>query len=421
MEDVIIVGAGPAGNGTALDLAKAGHKVTVLDCKENPGDKACTGIVSVECLREFPAASPVVLRSANSATVVSPAGRRLHLERERPQAYIIDRESYVAGMAHQAQEAGATYLLGQRVTRVQRHPDRVEVDVDGGTARLEAQVLVVASGFGTSITKRLGLGRVGDFALGVQVEVLAPDVAEVEVYMGEAVAPGFFGWLVPTSNGKALVGLWSRHKVGQHLGNLLATLQAQGKVVTILGRPRRWGIPLKPLQKTVGNRVVVVGDAAGQVKPTTGGGIYFSLLSGRIAAKAIDRALSVGDFSAAALGQYEEGWKALLGTELDTGYKIRRTAERLADWQVDQVLKAIASNGFLKDLLASPDLCFDWHAPLARKVLGIPAVSESLRLFGATASGMRSIINWLEEPKLVEGDRSSGFELSAEPLRRGNR
>ena len=222
MEDVVVVGAGPAGNGTALELARAGHSVTVIDHRESPGDKLCTGIVSVECLRDFPASKPVVHRTFSSVTMVAPSGRSIRLEKEVPQAHVIDRVSYVADIGQQARDAGATYLLGRCVTDLRRRPDSILVEMDGPQepTRPEAKVVVVANGFGSTFTRKLGLGRLDDFVMGVQVEVLAPDVQEIEVHMGEAVAPGFFAWLTPTSRGKALLGLLSRAGASQHLSKL---------------------------------------------------------------------------------------------------------------------------------------------------------------------------------------------------------
>ena len=160
MEDVIVLGAGPAGNGTALELARAGFNVTVIDCRETVGDKLCTGVVSVECLREFPATLPVVYKTTSSATVVSPSGRRIWLEKEAPQAHVIDRVSYVADIAHQAQEAGATYLLGRSATDIRRSTDSVIVKLEGPLQpeQVRAKIVVIATGFGSAFTRQLGLG-----------------------------------------------------------------------------------------------------------------------------------------------------------------------------------------------------------------------------------------------------------------------
>ena len=372
MLDVVVVGAGPAGNGVALELAKAGHEVAVVDYRTSLGDKLCTGIVSVSCLEQFPATTSVIHRSSRSAIVVSPAGKSLRFEREQAQAHIIDRVAYVADLAAQAQTAGATYLLGRSVTDLRHVGSGVEVVLDssGQPQRLEARMAVIATGFSRLLTGRMGFGKIEDYAIGAQVEVFAPAAEEVQVYLGRSFAPGFFGWLTPTTEGRALLGLLSRRNAQAGLDVLLASLQRSGAVVDVLEAPRRWGVPLRPLRRTVADRIVVVGDAAGQVKPTTGGGIYYALLASRIAAGAISRALGRGDLSEVSLRSYEVEWSALLSRELAVGSRLRAIGEQLSDRQIERVLSAVGSNTFIKALLNSVDASFDWHANLAQRLMG---------------------------------------------------
>ena len=129
------------------------------------------------------------------------------------------------------------------------------------------------------------------------------------------------------------------------------------------------GIPLKPLPRTYGDRLVVVGTAAGQVKPTTGGGIYYGLLCADIAANNLHRALKADDLSGRKLAGYERGWKRKLGRELKTGYWARRFYELLNDRQVDRMLDIIESNGILETLLRAEDLSFDWHGGVVQRVI----------------------------------------------------
>jgi digeranylgeranylglycerophospholipid reductase len=211
------------------------------------------------------------------------------------------------------------------------------------------------------LPQRLGLGKISDFVLGAQAEVEVEDLKEVEVYFGQEIAPGFFGWLVPTSDGKALAGLLSRRSPGSYLKNLIASLLAQGKIASNETRIVYGGIPLSPLPKTYRERVVVVGDAAGQVKPTTGGGVYYGLLCADIAADVIHDALKEDNFSAKRLARYEKGWKAKLSRELEIGYWARKTYEKLGDRQIENIFDIIQANNVHESILQSPDFSFDWH------------------------------------------------------------
>ena len=239
---------------------------------------------------------------------------------------------------------------------------------------------MVASGFGSELTGQLGLGRVGDFATGVQAEVVAPGADEIHVYFGRGIAPGFFAWLVPTSGGRALVGLLSRHNGHTHLERLLQKLQADGMVTEVAKGPARWGVPLRPLSRTFGERLLVVGDAAGQVKPTTGGGIYYALLASEMAAEALHGALRRDDLSAPALSIYEREWKRVLSRELEIGYSARRLFEFSRDCQIDLIMHSIASNGLYRQLVDMPATSFDWHSGVIAKVLDHPILSKALNV-----------------------------------------
>jgi geranylgeranyl reductase family protein len=359
-------------------LASQGYAVTVIDSRQQVGEKLCTGIVGRECTSRFPIDPALVYREAFSAEVVAPAAGHVRFETATPQAHIIDRAAYVASFAHRAQAAGAKYLLGHRVLRAAPEPDGVTVVTDGGSHR--ARSLVLAAGFASPLTRQLGLGTVSDYVTGVQAEVSTNGVTEVEVYLGHDVAPGFFSWLVPTSPGRAFAGLLVRQHAQAHLARFIQRQQRVGKITGVIRDAASWGIPLRPLRRTFQDRVLVVGDAAGQVKPTTGGGIYYSLLASEIASQVLAEALAADDLSAARLSRYQRRWKRLLSRELEVGYSARRLFEFLSDQQIGSLVYQAANNGIHADLLSSVDTSFDWHSRLIGKVLGHPVLGGALRL-----------------------------------------
>ena len=380
MEDVIVVGAGPAGNNVAFRLASRGYSVTVVDWRKRIGDKLCTGIIGRECVRRFPADKSLIFRDARLARIIAPGGETVDFARQDVQAQVVDRVAYVESFADMARQAGATYLLGHRVTAVSSGEEYAGVQVtnETETCTLNARALVLASGFGSELTSQLDLGKVGDFAVGVQAEVLAPHINEIHIYFGREVAPGFFAWLVPTSGDRALVGLLGRHNAHVLLDNLIVRLQTEGIVTAVTKGPTRWAVPLRPLRKTFGERVLVVGDAAGQVKPTTGGGIFYALLASEVAADALHQALGRNDLSASRLSCYEKRWKALLSHELEVGYSARRVFETLRDSQIDFLMHSIATNGIHRELVDSRALSFDWHSGVIMKIMGHPLLSKAL-------------------------------------------
>jgi len=382
--DVVVIGGGPVGSYTAYKLAGMGYEVVVLEQhKQLRGQVCCTGIVSQECMETFTIDSSLVLKQLNSARLFSPSGKLIRLWREEPQASVLDRAAFDRVMASRAQDKGVDYRLDNLATDLEVRDSGVTVRVtcQGERVSLEARAVVIATGFGSKFTDGLGLGRVADFAVGAQAEVeVTAGVDEVEVYFGQGVAAGFFAWLAPTSPQRALVGLLARRNPGLYLKRLLLSLLNQGKVVSAEVEPIYGGIPLKPLPRTSGRRLIAVGNAAGQVKPTTGGGIYFGLLSAEIAANTLHRCLATGNLSARGLASYERGWRKKLGRELEIDYYARKFYQRLGDQRIDKLFDIIKSNGIDEALLKAKDLSFDWHGKAVLRLMGQRAVAKALEM-----------------------------------------
>lgn len=381
-----IIGGGPVGSYLAYRLAGMGYGVVVLEQKKRLGERVCcTGIIGQECVSPFAINDNVILKRANSARLFSPSGRLLRLWRQETQACIIDRAAFDVAMSSRAQDMGAEYVLNSSVRDIVVGDDRVRVEVAryGEGLNFEARAVVIATGFGSPLVEGLGLDKVGDFVIGVQTEVETIGVDEIEVYFGQEVAPGFFAWLVPTLPSRALVGLLSRCSPGLYLRKLMSSLLAQGKIVSTEAELSYGGILLKPLARTYSERLMVVGSAAGQVKPTTGGGIYYGLLCADIAANNLHRALESDDLSAKSLANYEREWKRKLGRELKIGYWARKFYEHLGDRQIDRIFDIIKSNGIDEALLKADDLSFDWHGEVILRFLGHRVLSKAIEAMKA--------------------------------------
>lgn len=376
--DLAIIGAGPVGSRVAFRMAGLGYHVVVVDKKARlDGPVCCTGIIGRECADSLSLDDKIIFRQANSARLFSPSGKEVRVWRPEPQATIVDRPAFNAAMAARAEKQGAEFRLHSPVSDVAVGEGSASLNLAGGD-KIEARAVVVAAGFAAKLSGIPDSGKDRDFIMGAQAEVETCGVDEVEVFFGDDVAPGFFAWQAPTSPNRALVGLLARRRPVYHLRKLLARLRAEGRIVSADVALTHGGIPLQPSAKTFGERLLVVGTAAGQVKPTTGGGIYYGLLCADIAAKHLHRGLKCGDLSAAGLSGYQREWRKLLGRELRIGYWARKLYGHFNDRQLDHVFDIITSTGIDEDILKADDFSFDWHSKVVMRLLGDKTLTRAL-------------------------------------------
>ena len=168
---------------------------------------------------------------------------------------------------------------------------------------------MLACGARYHFQRALGWGTPPLWLSSAQTELRAAPGDTLDIFLRPEAAPAGFAWLVPIVRGvepHAKVGVMTARAPGRVLGQVVDELRAAGRVSEPVRRVIVRPLPLSPLARTYGERVLAIGDAAGLVKPTTGGGIYYSLLSAGWAAEVVTRAFQRGDFSATALGAYEE-------------------------------------------------------------------------------------------------------------------
>jgi flavin-dependent dehydrogenase len=172
------------------------------------------------------------------------------------------------------------------------------------------------------------------------------------------------------------VGVVARGDAEQRLGGVLSTPGVAERIASPPGMPLRRLLPLAPARRSYGHRVLTVGDAAGLTKPTTGGGIFYSLLSGQFAAETLTGALRRDRLAAGDLRAYEGRWRACLGPHLWISSRVRRLFARLGDEELETLLEAIASEDVQRVIRYTAR--FNWHGELIRTLLCQPGVKSTL-------------------------------------------
>jgi digeranylgeranylglycerophospholipid reductase len=360
VHDVVVVGAGPIGSYCALELARNGLDALVLE-KNLPGQyqPVCSGVIGTEAFTEFPLPVDSIISEVREIVLVSPAGQKVAYHPDTVQAYVVNRPMFDEQLRMLARSNGAEIREGLTCIGLDVTDRDVRVRVAPSGQEVRAKMAMIASGYNPVLTKMAGLGTVLGFVEGVQTEVEVDDLKQTEVYLGNAVAPSSFAWLVGLQDGKARVGLTSRRQSLAFLRSFLNSPFVEGRV-RMTGRVYKKIIPYGLLKRSFGDRLMVVGEAAGQVKTTTHGGIYYGLICARIAVETLTDAWEKKDLSAAMFAEYERKWRQMLEPEILKGIRFRRFFSHLSDGQIEWFFKMSQKDGIM-DLLHKKAR-FDWHA-----------------------------------------------------------
>jgi geranylgeranyl reductase family protein len=379
MHDVAIVGAGPGGLFAAKLLAARGFRVAVFEEHAVSGVPVhCTGVLAADAFAEFGIDSGAVLNPLQRVRFVPPGGRCIEYTSPDVQAVAIDRLRFDQQLEAAALSAGATLITEHRVVDVSAGDQRAVLHLGDGR-EVAARVCVLACGANYSLQRRIGFGLPLLHLQSAQVEIAARDPGDVEVYFGRAVAPRGFAWAVPVrreSGWYARVGLMCDADAGAHFDRFVSTIADRWGLDRDGVRPRRKMLPLAPVGRTYGHRVLAIGDAGGIVKATTGGGIYYSLVTARIASAVLDDALRANTLDAASLRTYEARWRAALGPELDAQLELRQLAHELDDADIDAFFELAHTNGIMP--LLRQTARFNQHRQLIGALLRHPPARRIL-------------------------------------------
>ena len=343
-----VIGAGPAGSMAAKYAAKAGACTILLEehaCSGWPVQ--CAGLLGREAMAESElAAGSFILRSVSGATVYSPGKARLDFKAKAPKAWVVDRRLFDRALLDRALQEGANLRLSSSVRKIRREKDASILSLAGGE-EIFAKIVISAEGVSALLARRAGIAPPELILSGAQVQApfAVEDPEKVEVHLGQA--PGLFAWVIPLDEREARIGLCARDHGCEHLRAFLKT-DAIGK--RLRGSPvalNMGGLPLGPPAATAALGLLAVGDAAAQVKPTSGGGIYPGLVAAKIAGGVAAAAAMEGDFSAERLMEYDRLWRAALGREIEIGMRVNRMLSKMNAEQLDELVGYLAGKSRL--------------------------------------------------------------------------
>ncbi len=346
--DVVVVGAGPAGGLAARQLARKGLSVILLEEHSKVGQPVhCAGLIGIKGLQNngITPQPQVILQQVQRSIFHAPAGTQLLLDKGKPHAFVLHRNRLDQQLAQEAERAGAELLLESRVVRISREPKgmRLKSAGKGASHELRAQCVVNAEGIRAQFVRNFDLPLPKkEFmlpALQYEVTNISLPTDTVHLYFDSRLAKNFFAWVIPLDDHHARVGLATAHRQARlALDKFLktCTLVKGAKI-----EKRYGGIVYTggPSSRTVTKRFVSVGDAAGQTKATTGGGVVAGGACAGMVAASINRALKDGQYNHGALELYEQQWKRTWGRQLRLMAILRRLVNTLANRELDQLFK----------------------------------------------------------------------------------
>ncbi len=374
--DFLVAGGSIAGLTFASEAAKRGARVLVAEEHAEIGEpEKCDGLVSLRGLRKYGYAPvpDVIQNRIASAVIHSPANKHLAVDASALDVVVLDRSEFDKQVAATAESNGALIRTGIRVGSVVEHEDRVVARV--GDETVAAGYIVDATGPASS--PRRGVLPAAKYE--IEGEWVREHV--VEVFMDAERFPGFFAWVIPYGEHRAKVGA-AGHGIGpfRALDSFL-----EGRECKIL---RRVAAPIYvggPVPEFVHRRRVLVGESAGQVKPTTAGGIMTSIAGAVMAAKWV--CTSLDRKRPELLANYQTEWEAAFLKEMRTMLRLRGVLEKLSNSDFEALVEALATPR-LTARLSHTD--FDFHASALLGVLGIPGLLRVARV--VASAEVRSLL-----------------------------
>ncbi|MHA1229826.1 MAG: geranylgeranyl reductase family protein [Candidatus Helarchaeota archaeon] len=395
IHDIIIIGAGPAGCIAANEIRKLDKNIDVLLIEEHNtiGEPVqCAGLISIEGFNRLGLIVPKksILNTVYGALFHSLRDNSFYIRANKRMAYVIDRRVFDRYLAKLALKNGAELKLGWKVHQVELSTKdkngiaKLNIKKGDQTEKIYSKIIIDAEGVKGNIARQCGFKRPRKILPAIQLEfnnIKIDDPELVEMFFGRRLSPGFFSYIIPTSENSARIA------VASNIGNVYQFLSyflkkytpiknrlKNASIVEILGGSIITGGPIK---KTHKNNILLVGDVAGHVKATTGGGVIMGGLCSKIAAKIAVEAILNDDFTSKTLKKYDMNWKKYYGKEFYVMNMIRSIINLVPDQLIDILFKTINESSITQIIEEYGDM--DFQSGVVKKLL----ISKNLPIFTA--------------------------------------
>ena len=358
--DAVIVGGGPIGGYIAGNIAEKKFKVAVIERNKQIGiPMNCAGLVTPRIF-EFLKISEesIVQNKIKGANIHSPSGNILKIGGDKVHALAIDRSRFDQEIIKIAIDKGVEVFLNNNVLSAHKIKNHIEIKTSKNND-FKCKLIIGSDGPYSKVRDRFALPGPKEILRGIGAEIENTDMNPdfLEIFLGNNIAPGFFAWIIPINRQgtMARIGLCiskESTKSPKHYFSNLFKNKSSSHFIKNAEIINQFGgvIPLGALNKTYDSNVLIAGDAAAQVKPTSGGGIYTGLLCADHCSNTSIEALQKNDFSNQFLKIYHKLWYADIGRELNLGMKFRKVFKKITDKQFDKYIEKF-QNPKIKELI----------------------------------------------------------------------
>ncbi len=349
MYDVLVVGAGPVGTTFARYMAEKGFKVGIIEKKTRIGvPLQCAGLLGKQ-IKEVNILPPeLIINPFYGAYLHSPSNHILKVAKNKPEAYVVDRVGYDQFLAQYAADAGAELFLKHQVKDLDSKNGRVYLK--NGKKDFYGRIIVGADGNNSVVARKLSLSlsnenhslQAAQLLIDFGKDLFNTDYVHLHTYA--SISPGFI-WMIPLSKSTARLGLFGNfdyHTLNYILKNFLNS-NPEFKGFSIIKKYNGRIPTYNSKKKIVKNNVLLLGDAASQVKPTTGGGLIMGFKCAQIAAEVTEKALEKDD--ARILQEYDAVYRKNFKNELKTQLMVQKIFQSLSDDDLDFMFLKLKEEG----------------------------------------------------------------------------
>lgn len=347
MYDIIIVGAGPVGCKTAEILGRNNLNVLVLEKNNSIGKySACTGLASHRIFDLSGASKKVIVNKIKKARFYSTKNNFIELKHKNP-VYVIDRKKFDKELGEKAKKY-SKIKLSTSFKDYKINENYVKVKTSKGI--FKSKILIGADGSNSAVAKKAKINIPNNLLVGIQTTIKSDYTSDtVELWLKQS--PDFFAWVVPENNQWARIGIASKNNVKKYFKKFVEMRIGKNiKYKNQISGLIRFGI----IKNSVSDNVILVGDAASQVKPFSGGGLIYGLIGSKIAANACLKAIKNKRCDRSFLKEkYNDVWKENLFWPIVKGLILNKTINNASELFLDFGIKM---SNMMKSLLENWDM-----------------------------------------------------------------